>query len=175
MAIVSRSKPHDTSLVVAAQHYKRLGYSVGLTNGKTLVDHYSRHQSLPMDEWNGISLVLNKIVCVDFDTLLHMDVGWDRELPISLREKSPNGIHLFYRLPEDGEWQTRIKWKRDIDLLVQDSEGGAKPYHDGTTMTPDRHVLVSPTPGYRRLFPNHIPELADVTMAPDWLLKEIEV
>lgn len=141
---------------------------------------------------------MTNIVCVDFDTL---DMDCWEYLPPAIRERSPRGYHIFYKIPDDYldiPMTPVIKWRGlEVDLLCANSsrEMPAKKkfsqmkfssYH-GHSIDNDEedenedvkkpvvdwkpHVLVSPTPGYRRVWPDQTPAWAALTDMPDWLLQ----
>jgi len=158
--------------MIEANKLTNLGYEVGLANGKSLVDTF-RPGVRPTVEFDSISIILSELVCVDFDTHLHMDAGWDKELPPTLKEKSPRGYHLFYQLPSHtlSSRETKVKWKKDIDLLTR---GKTMRSRYGVTETASAHVLVSPSPGYKRMYPDVTPHHDDLPMAPAWLVEAIK-
>jgi len=159
------------SLIHEANRYTQLGYRVGLSKGKSLVAKYvvGMASTTPFD---GISILLSSgLVCVDFDTHHSMDLGWGYHLPPTLKEKSPRGYHLFYQLPAAGPDEIReskIKWKEHVDLLTE-----GKRVRYGRSQA-DAHVLCSPTPGYSRIYPESLPPINQVTMAPSWLVDAIQ-
>lgn len=176
----------QTSLLVEAGRYSSLGYRVGYALGKSLVGPFEEVQSVPTfwgpmqqtqrtkapDEWDGISLLLDGLVCVDFDTP-DFDVGWGRPLPSTLKEKSPRGHHLFYRLPDGVNYDAKIKWQPHIDLLVRSADTKIKKKYGKSGDTWGNHVICHPTPGYKRIWPDVLPNKNQLTMAPDWILEEL--
>lgn len=150
-----------------------LGYQVGVAKGKSLVGLYFSAEDIKRHEADGISIVLDDIVCVDFDTHLHMDVGWGNELPYTWKEKSPRGYHLFYKLPYEALSMRapKVKWKKDVDLLTQ-GKTMYTPY--GPREMAAAHVLVAPSFGYKRMYPDEAPHKDQLPMAPNWLLEAIK-
>lgn len=155
------------ALLREAMRLTELGYSVGLSSGKNLVGKY--HPKTIIDgSWDGISLILSNLVCVDFDTHLSMDVGWGRDLPPTLKDKTPRGYHLFYLLPSSSTKRiSKIKWQKHVDLLTE-----GKRVRYGRTQA-DAHALCYPTPGYQRMYPEEVPTMSQLTLAPKWLQDEI--
>ncbi len=176
----------QTTLLVHAARYASLGYEVGFTLGKTLVGKYIQPKPVmtifgPImtqtkvevpDQWDGISIILDGVVCVDFDQDF-VDVGWGRPLPPTLKEKSPRGYHLFYQLPSNGIYclEPKVKWRPHVDLLSKGTSKKATKY--GKKSHWEGHVLCSPTPGYSRIYPDDCPHKDKLTVAPDWLLDEL--
>jgi hypothetical protein len=120
------------TLLVWAQRYHDLGYKMGLASGKELIHTYEptvmatgwMGMQYPVakeqpDDWDNLSIILDGLVCVDLD-VPHFDVLPWHPLPPTLKEKSPRGWHLYYRLP-DGVVPTdpKISWKPHVDLLVK--------------------------------------------------------
>ena len=152
----------NSLLINAAEHYMRLGYQVGVTKKKVLIDeHFSRH--IPRDTWDGITIILDGLVCVDMDCFTNLGV----ELPPTLKERSPRGLHFFYRLPIGRRRVSKIRWQKNVDLLTRTPKSkllyGSKREFEG-------HVLCSPSKGYSRLYPNTTPYRNLLPMAPNWLL-----
>ena len=175
-------------LLNEAKKYSNLGYKVGIANGKALVDTYSEAR-VPTITWDGISIILDDLVCVDFDSNHSMDCGYGNDLPPTWKEKTPRGVHLFYLLPVSFSLTTRapkIKWKPDIDLLVKGNRADKKPVRYGfvsnAVIAADlasnvfcEHVICSPTPGYTRVYPDNTPSINQLTIAPNWLLEAVEI
>lgn len=177
----------QTTLLVHAAKYAGMGYQVGYTLGKNLAGKYVKQESVmtifgpvmtnskvePPNEWDGISLLLDDLVCVDFDQDF-VDIGWGRPLPPTFKEKSPRGYHLFYRFPPNSILilEPKIKWQPHVDLLVVGAPKKAQKYGKKNTLW-EGHVLCSPTPGYRRVYPDEIPPKNQLTVSPDWLIEEL--
>lgn len=154
-------------LLIEANRLSNLGYDIGLTKSKDLVGKY-HEGTKPDSSWDGISLILTEIVCVDFDTHLTMDAGWGNDLPPSWKEKTPRGYHLFYFLPTSSFQRiSKIKWKPHIDLLTQGKKikYGSKQF--------ESHALLYPSNGYSRVYPDIPPSKHLLTLAPKWLQKEL--
>jgi len=183
-------------LLRAAQKYTDLGYKVGLAKGKTFLQEYesdtpvigwfgivSNTPGQNPDDFDGISLIPHGIVCVDID-VPDFGVVYE-ELPPTLKERTPRGWHLWYRLPivDDRtgriymEWYPKIKWRPNVDLLTKGPPPKKKSRYVNTTGGPDHwgeHILVSPTTGYKRIWPDDIPEQKLLTEAPLWLVDALE-
>lgn len=156
------------TLIAEAKKFTALGYMVGLSSGKSLVGRY--HSGTISDgSWDGISLILEGLVCVDFDDKLSFDCGYGNDLPTTLKESSPRGYHLFYLLDNPfTKRESKIKWKPHVDLLTH-----GKRVKYGRAQA-ESHVLVYPTPGYSRIYPDDIPSKDQLTMAPQWLEEAIK-
>lgn len=160
-------------LISAAKKYTNLGYTIGLSKDKTLIKTFSGYES--DINFDGISIILDGLVCVDIDSS-DIDLGW-HYLPPTLKERSPRGWHLFYRLDlinySDYEFHSKIKWDRcshsSVDLLVKESI--QRKTKDGKLWS--AHALVSPSVGYRRVYHDEMPYKNDVAIAPDWLMEAI--
>ncbi len=146
---------------------RRKGYDVSYAKGKALVtDH----------DWDGIGVRLTGLVCVDFDCMFY-DIG--HELPPTWKERSPNGLHLFYRLRDDvaGKAKCKIKWKPGVDLLVPTASAGQKygtrEEDGGMSNVWGGHVIVAPTPGYVCVNPSEAPMRDQLPFAPAWLEKAL--
>lgn len=175
----------DYSLISEARKFVALGYEVGLTHGKNLIGNFSIDSTMIQrgkgpDEVNGISIILTDIVCVDFDSDLSMDLGWGYDLPSTLKERSPRGFHLFYQLnvSDFSIKESKIKWKPNVDLLTKGKTMRIKNYDEDSSIedgskTAQAHVLVAPSSGYRRIYPDVTPAKDQLTMAPDWLQNAI--
>lgn len=153
------------SLSHAAEQYTQLGYQVGMTYGKVLVDEqYSPYRD--PNKWNGISIILDGLVCVDMDRFTTL--GDKFVLPTTFKERSPRGLHYFYRLPPRFRGISKIDWKKHIDLLTK-----ARSVRYGSSGQEFQgHVLCSPSKGYTRLS-IRTPRKADLPMAPDWILENL--
>lgn len=158
-------KKSHSLLISAGNEYTRLGYSIGLTKKKSLQKEYWS----PIDDpstWDSISIILDGLVCVDLDRFTSLDKR--HNLPVTLKERSPRGLHFFYRLPRYFKATSKIGWKKHIDLLTKDSVSslyGSKP-----TELWQGHVLCSPSKGYSRLSPKITPIKGNLPIAPDWIL-----
>jgi hypothetical protein len=155
------------ALAVAAEHYLQLGYQVGTSYGKELVDdHYSPFNN--PKRWDSISIILDGLACVDLDRFTSL--GERFVLPPTWKERSPRGLHYLYRLPARFRGTTKIGWKTNIDLLMK-TASKSTPY--GATAW-QGHVLCSPSKGYTRLTPKAIPRKNELPLAPGWLLDYLE-
>lgn len=157
-------------LLKAAEKLSDLGYKIGLASDKNLVGRYGSEKAIH-SEWNGISLILDGIVCVDFDTEFY-DLGFGNDLPPTLKDKSPRGHHLFYRLKSNWVFQSRVNWKPKVDLLVRSKK--VVKYGGRSKDLVTEHVLVAPTPGYTKIYPDITPPCNQLSEAPDWLMLAIE-
>lgn len=167
-------------LLYCAEGYAKLGYSVGLSKDKVLLDAFEvengtrelRSQSLHSSkrDWNGISIILDDIVCVDFD---RHDMVSPGDLPITWTEKTARGVHYFYRLPKDGRsFRCRTAFREHLDLLVKERGRSRRTLYGGDESTTwFGHVLVSPTTNYQRTYPEDkiIPK-DQLPLAPRWVL-----
>jgi len=169
--VAAQYNGQQISLHTQALRYIDLGYSVGMAKGKEYLGHFDQDESRLPPECDGISFVPDGIVCIDYDCDFK-DLGWRRDVPPTLKEKTPRGWHLFYQLPKNPRdyWKPVIEWQKDIDLLVND--GRERPYKNKSIHWA-RHILVSPTPGYKRIYPDQVPQKDKLTIAPEWLIKEI--
>lgn len=153
----------------AADHYVRLGYRIGVTKNKILVaeprgvPRLNGDPVLDPKSWDGISIILDGLVCVDMDRFTNLGV----ELPPSLKERSPRGLHFLYRLPPNYKGQTIIGWRKNVDLLTRNIHAKSRYNSDGAF---EGHVLCSPSKGYSRLYPYAIPARNALPIAPNWLL-----
>jgi hypothetical protein len=148
----------------AANLYSNLNYRIGMTKGKELVlDHYTRY--IDNESWDRISIILDGMVCVDLDRFVSL--GNEFALPETLKERSPRGLHFFYRLPHGFKGSSKIGWKKNVDLLTLDSVNLI--YRNPNKMW-QGHVLCSPSKGYSRLYPKAMPEKSQLPVAPDWIL-----
>lgn len=182
-------------LVRDAEKYVSLGYKVGFAKGKELLSQYAPPAVTAVGWWgmpvtqpietpegfDGISIIPDGLVCVDID-INDFGVIWD-PLPITFKERTPRGWHLFYKLPADNKCQPKIKWKEHVDLLTKPTAiplttaakrksryGGMK--EDGSPW--GEHVLISGTPGYTRIWPDDVPHFDKLTPAPLWLVDTLE-
>lgn len=155
-------------LTRAASHYSHLGYKIGVTRSKVLIDEDFSPDIDPA-EWDSISIILNGLVCVDLDSFQSLPNNCT--LPPTLKERSPRGMHFFYRLPVGFTGVSKIGWKKNIDLLTKTSGRLLRYKTDGQWLG---HVLCSPSKGYTRLYPRDIPRKNDLPMAPDWVIYNIQ-
>lgn len=170
-----------------AEKYHNLGYKVGLSSGKELVEPYEPPKvtygwfgvAVPQakeysTEWDSLSIILDGLVCVDLD-IPHFDVLCWVPLPPTLKERSPRGWHLYYRLPEEKLFPNpKIKWKPHVDILVKGN--GRKAIRYGKKDAPfGGHVVCAPTPGYARIWPEEQPMKSWIPIAPDWVLDVLSV
>ena len=108
---LSRSKLHD-----AAAQYIRLGYRIGVSKKKELINEYYTQDG----DWDSITFMLEGMVCVDLDCFT--DLGKKYPLPETLKERSPRGLHFFYKLPRYFRGSTKVGWRKKVDLLTKDNE-----------------------------------------------------
>jgi hypothetical protein len=178
---------HQKGLLSVAQKYTELGYKVGLASGKELVEPYEAPimvaagwfgAMIPQPKeystkWDSLSIVLDGLVCVDLDVPYFDVLQWN-PLPPTLKEKSPRGWHLYYRLPEHiVMWDPKINWKPHVDILTKGT--GTKVSKYGKRNKPfGGHVVCTPTPGYSRVYPDEQPRLDWIPMAPTWLLDVLD-
>lgn len=170
-------------LQARAQQYTSLGYKVGLTLGKGLIGEYTDPStslwsglkafgvSEPNKDFDGISLMLDGLVCVDFDKP-DLNIGW-YYLPPTLKERTPHGYHLFYLIPSDNicKLNTKIKWQPYVDLLTKEESTAKRRNYKNDPLPWSAHALCSPTHGYTRVYPEEIPQKIKLAMAPDWLME----
>lgn len=179
-----------------AQKYSDLGYKVGIAKGKTFLQEYqpdevvsswfgisNKVQKEHPTDFDGISIIPDELACVDID-IPDFGVVYE-ELPVTWKERTPRGWHLWYRLPltiaATALWEPKIKWRPHVDLLTK---GKPKPgkkasrYNTATvtgntiTAGPDHwgeHVLCSGTTGYQLVWPDAVPAKDKLTLAPQWL------
>lgn len=179
-----------------AQKYADLGYKVGLAKGKTFLRLYEPDSlsgwfgaKTPVDngdDFDGISIVPDGIVCVDID-VPDFSVVYE-ELPVTFKERTPRGWHLWYNLPSgvvisgDGpdalatitiqNWKSKIAWRKHVDLLTKGAPSNLKSRYKNTTGGPDvwgGHILCSNTTGYKLVWPEQVPARDELVMAPQWL------
>jgi len=155
-------------LVQAAENYRRLGYTVGQSKGKELITEYFQARLDPA-LWNSISIILDGLVCVDFDKFVSLD-PMKYPLPPTLKERSRRGLHYYYRLPLRFRGLCNIGWKKHIDLLTKGNRPVA--YHKRDEQW-QGHVVCSPSKGYSRLFPITVPAKNELPPAPRWILDYI--
>jgi hypothetical protein len=158
-------KKSHSLLNSAAQQYINLGYQIGLCQKKSLKHQWWDYGIEPAS-WDSISIVLDGLVCVDLDRFTSLDKKYN--LPVTLKERSPRGLHFFYKLPRHFRATSKVGWKKHIDLLTKDSVTtlyGKKP-----TELWQGHVLCSPSRGYSRLSPKITPQKGNLPMAPEWVL-----
>ena len=164
---------YQDTLLQAADLYLSLGYQVGLSKGKVFIEKYRNNSfSIPSD-FDGLSLIPIDFVVVDIDNN-NLDIG--EFLPATLKDKTPRGYHLFYNLPTNFKGSCKIKWKPHVDLLLQTIVSPKKVKYrneDDTQSVWSDHVLITPTKGYQRIYPDDMPAKNKLTMAPDWLLDEL--
>lgn len=179
----------QSTLLVEAARLCSLGYKVGFAHNKKFISEYEREETVQAifgpyntivrgaptngEEWDGISIIPEGVVCVDFDTP-DFDVGWGRPLPPTLKERTPRGYHLYYSLPTgDFIYEPKIKFTKNVDLLVK---GRIKKRYGGRKEeTWGNHVVCHPTPGYKRIWPDTVPHVDDLPRAPDWIIELIQV
>lgn len=174
------------TLLVWAQRYHELGYKMGLASGKELKHTYEPTQmaigwmgmQYPVakeqpDDWDNLSIILDGLVCVDLDVPYFDVLQWN-PLPPTLKERTPRGWHLYYRLPEEiVMWDPKIRWKPHVDLLVMGT--GTKPSKYGRKQKPfGGHALCAPTPGYTRVWPEEQPRKDQLPLAPQWILDVLD-
>lgn len=181
----------QVSLLVHAAKLDKLGYTVGLAKGKALAKLWEPWSPNPfaapstdpnMGDWDGLSIVLHDgTVCVDFDEPDFGLIGW-HPLPPTWKERSPHGYHLLYRIPSHigrNLMTPKIKWRPGVDLLIRDADISKKQssYGGGVGGIGSPffgHVIVSPTDGYKRLWPEEgVPEQEQLPVAPDWLVEAL--
>lgn len=170
------------ALLSVAQKYHDLGYKVGLSSGKELVAPYEPTTMamgwfgvmypVPKEQptnWDSLSIILDELVCVDLD-VPHFDVLEWNPCPPTLKERTPRGWHLYYRLPiVSSLLEPKIKWKPHVDILVKGSTKKTVRY--GKKDAPfGGHVVCAPTTGYVRIYPDEHPQLNKVPVAPLWIM-----
>ncbi len=177
-----------------AEKYHNLGYKVAYAKGKEFLSQYEPApvvmgwfgivQSQPVEspaDFDGISLIPDGLACVDID-IPDFGVVYE-ELPPTLKERTPRGWHLWYRLPlaemvHGGTYSPKIKWRPHVDLLTKATVKPAKrsPYGgkkaNGSPW--GEHVLINPTSGYTRIWPDEMPAYSKLTLAPQWLVDALE-
>jgi hypothetical protein len=174
-------------LLQAAANYSGLGYRVGFCKGKSYLGEYQTSAGNPWVQdvsyptnFDGISIIPDGIVCVDID-VPDFGVVWDGALPPTWKERSPRGWHLFYRIHNDMRYSAspKIGWREHVDLLVKDrrkkkTRPSRYEVEGDSEAVWGEHVLTSPTQGYSRIYPDHIPAIMDLPEAPIWLLDALE-
>jgi hypothetical protein len=102
-------------------------------------------------------------------------------LPPTWKERSPRGWHLFYRIHDDMRHSAspKIGWREHVDLLVKDrrkkkTRPSRYEVEGDSEAVWGEHVLTSPTQGYSRIYPDHIPAIMNLPEAPIWLLDALE-
>jgi hypothetical protein len=173
-----------------ALKYHNLGYKVAYAKGKEFLGEYqpptqtmtwwgvvqSSDVESPSD-FDGISIIPNGVACVDID-INDLGVIWQGPLPTTWKERSPRGWHLFYRLSDEvrDNATPKVKWEPNVDLLVIPGKSTppqtkkATRYGGGANAKPwSRHVLVSPSDGYKLVYPDEVPAFDKLTEAPIWL------
>jgi hypothetical protein len=172
------------TLISKAGEYAQLGFKVGYAKGKSFLAEYkpaptfmafgmavAKGEPESPDDFDGISLLPENIACVDFD---EPDFGLicDGELPSTWKEKTPRGWHLFYNLPDKpAPWEPKVKYRNaPVDLLTASAEKVNR--YGGTNKSWGNHILISPTPGYVRCWPegNSPPNKTQLAEAPRWLV-----
>lgn len=156
-------------LLDSANQYMKLGYQIGLCEKKSLKYEWWLAGD-PPNQWDSISIILDGLVCVDLDKFTSLDKKY--ELPATLKERSPRGLHYFYRLPRRFEATSKIGWKKHIDLLTKDSVKtlyGKKPNELW-----QGHVLCSPSRGYSRLSAKTTPTKNMLPVAPQWVIDALD-
>jgi hypothetical protein len=199
---VSNYTGQQRFLIRDAQKYSDLGYKVGLAKGKVLLREYQPDTPtgwfggmIPADngdDFDGISIIPDGIVCVDID-IPDFGVVYE-ELPVTFKERTPRGWHLWYNLPNDIDtidngidkiatitirsWKSKIAWRKHVDLLTKNPPGNLKSRYRNTTGNgPDvwgGHILCSGTTGYKLMWPEQVPARKDLVMAPQWLQDALE-
>lgn len=185
------------TLISKATEYTKLGYKIGFAKGKAFLAEYKLppavmtmwgpfQQGEPEtpEDFDGISIIPEGIACVDLD-INDFGVIWMGSLPPTWKERTPRGWHLFYNLPiaemvHGREYTTKIKWQPHVDLLVKEPPKPKKKRSAYSGMKDDgspwgEHVLISPTPGYERRWPQDSCPVKDkLAMAPQWLIDALE-
>jgi hypothetical protein len=177
-----------------AKKYIDLGYRVGLCKGKAFLQEYKQEVTMtfwgPLNkdpeidiDFDGISIIPDELACVDIDI---PDFGVVYEaLPITWKERTPRGWHLWYRLPmtiaATALWEPKIKWRPHVDLLTKGRpKPGKKATRYGKAVVIDgaivgtadhwgEHVLCSGTTGYQLVWPDAVPARDKLPEAPQWL------
>lgn len=164
-------------LLYCAENYAKLGYSVGISRKKVLIEEFQsttdlnwlRSRNLFVSDWDGISVILDGIVCVDFDTA---DIGYfvrraEEPLPSTWTERTPRGWHYFYRLPPTipGIYSCQVGYRANMDLLVK-GKSRRRAYGESSTVWWG-HALVSPTNQYVRT--SDMMSKEQLPMAPPWI------
>ena len=157
------------NLLQVARQMVNKGWQIGLADGKSFVEEPNWKESdndILKWDFDGISVIIDKeLIVVDIDAP-HWSLPGYRVLPPTFKEKSPRGVHLFYHAPSSSIGYTRVKWVPNVDLLTQDQ---GDDWYDGHYF--EGHVLLAPTQGYTRIWPDHPPDRMSLTVAPDWLIE----
>lgn len=190
------------TLISKAGEYVRLGYKIGYSRKKEFLGEYkpppqvmgwfgavvSQGDVEAPEDFDGISVIPEDFVCVDID-INDFGVIWDGALPPTWKERTPRGWHLFYNLPAPiyamgqrctPERTTKIKWREHVDLLLKGPPAKNKKKSLYGSMRDDgspwgEHVIISPTPGYMRIWPEESCLPKDkLAMAPTWLVDALE-
>jgi hypothetical protein len=190
------------TLISKAGEYVKLGYRIGFSKGKAFLSEYVVSTTTVMtmfgpyqtqgeveapDDFDGISVIPEDFVCVDID-VNDFGVIWMGSLPPTWKERTPRGWHLFYNIPApifamgqrcSPERTTKIKWQPHVDLLIKGPPPKNKKRSAYSGMKEDgspwgEHVLISPTPGYERKWPEDKPKKTELAMAPQWLVDALE-
>lgn len=172
-----------------ALKYHNLGYKVAYAKGKEFLADYEPPKQVmgwwgivqsqdveSPDDFNAISIVPNGLVCVDID-INDLGVIWQGPLPPTWKERSPRGWHLFYRLSDEvrDNATPKVKWEPNVDLLVIPGKSTAPPTKRsayGGKRDPKPwagHILVSPSDGYKLVWPDAVPAFDKLPEAPIWL------
>lgn len=178
---------HQKFLLYCADTYYKLGYKIGLTKEKALVAEYepcegvllqralSSHQ---VQEWDGISIILRDLMCVDIDS---NEVKIEEALPplsITWTEKTKRGWHYIYRLPKDNHSRScKVSWRPNVDLLVYNPSRTPPAYRNERGISQSTwfgHILVSPTNGYTRTAPQGMIAYGQLPSAPSWILEALQ-
>lgn len=170
-------------LLYCAENYTKLGYTVGLARKKVLVEEFQsptdlnwqRSRNIHVSDWDGISIILDGIVCVDFDTA---DIGYhirraEEPLPSTWTERTPRGWHYFYRLLHNvtGIYSCQIGYRTNMDLLVKGKSRSTSSYGRNVDRLSGSiwwgHALVSPSNQYVRT--SEMIAKDQLPMAPSWI------
>lgn len=170
-------------LLYCAGLYHKMGYTVGLSRGKVLIEQFEPHDDLAwqrsrdlhVSDWDGISIILDGVVCVDFDTHDHnirTILASNEELPDTWTEQTQRGWHYFYRLPHENAGQAyscQVGYRSNLDLLVK-NKARQRAYGGGNTQGPWwGHALISPTVNYVRTYPAEMMAKEQLPLAPRWI------
>jgi hypothetical protein len=175
------------ALLKYALQLREMGWNIGLARkDKTLCMEL---QGLPWrtvlqqtgNDWEAISIMMD-------DTLLVVDIDartWPQSLvfPPTLKERTRKGWHLYYDLPEGGNYKCRIKHWENVDLLIREDTTSPETatqyptfYEDGEEWNPwVSHVLCHPSDNYTLVYPDQWLPRKEITAAPEWLVKEVRV
>lgn len=170
-------------LLYCAEVYTKLGYSIGLANKKKLLEVFELREGINgqrarssldaglLRQWDGISLILDDVVCVDID-VEDVDKVITEELPKTWTEKTARGWHYFYRMPK-GRFACRISFRPHLDLLVKDKRIAHRAYGESEDELWYGHALISPTDNYSRVHPSEMMAKALLPMAPSWVVSAL--